>query len=166
MNIKKASIEDIPAIVEIAYATWFVTYRDVITQEQIEYMFGEMYTPESIFKQMDFYKHEFLILYIDEVPVGFASYAALEAPKNTYKLHKLYLLPSQQNKGLGRLLIQKVEHEVAMLSAQYLHLNVNRKNPALAFYKKLGYEIIETVDIPFAEFWLNDYVMAKSINLS
>ena len=53
-----------------------------------------------------------------------------------------------------------------MLSAQYLHLNVNRKNPALAFYKKLGYEIIETVDIPFAEFWLNDYVMAKSINLS
>lgn len=81
MNIKKASIEDIPAIVEIAYATWFVTYRDVITQEQIEYMFGEMYTPESIFKQMDFYKHEFLILYIEDVPVGFASYGALEEPK-------------------------------------------------------------------------------------
>ena len=54
LSIKIASIEDIPAIVKIAYDTWFVTYQDVISQAQIEYMFGEMYTPESIYKQMDF----------------------------------------------------------------------------------------------------------------
>jgi GNAT superfamily N-acetyltransferase len=163
VSIKLASIEDIPTIVKIAYNTWFVTYEDVISQAQIEYMFGEMYTPESIFKQMDFYKHAFLILYQADRPIGFASYGKLEEPINTYKLHKLYLLPSEQNKGFGRILLSEVEKEVAGLGANYLHLNVNRKNPALSFYEKLGYEIIETVDIPFAEFWLNDYVLAKKI---
>jgi GNAT superfamily N-acetyltransferase len=163
VSIKLASIEDIPTIVKIAYDTWFVTYEDVISQAQIEYMFGEMYTPESIFKQMDFYKHAFLILYQADRPIGFASYGKLEEPINTYKLHKLYLLPSEQNKGFGRILLSEVEKEVAGLGANYLHLNVNRKNPALSFYEKLGYEIIETVDIPFAEFWLNDYVLAKKI---
>ena len=161
VSIKVASIEDIPAIVKIAYDTWFVTYQDVISQAQIEYMFGEMYTPESIYKQMDFYKHTFLILYQAEMPIGFASYGKLEEPINTYKLHKLYLLPSEQNSGFGRILLNEVEKEVAGLGADYLHLNVNRKNPALSFYEKLGYEIIETVDIPFAEFWLNDYVLSK-----
>jgi len=73
----------------------------------------------------------------------------------------LYLLPSEQNKGFGRILLNEVEKKVTGLGADYLHLNVNRKNPALSFYEKLGYEIIETVDIPFAEFWLNDYVLAK-----
>ena len=163
VSIKLASIEDIPTIVKIAYDTWFVTYEDVISQAQIEYMFGEMYTPESIFKQMGFYKHAFLILYQADRPIGFASYGKLEEPINTYKLHKLYLLPSEQNKGFGRILLSEVEKEVAGLGANYLHLNVNRKNPALSFYEKLGYEIIETVDIPFAEFWLNDYVLAKKI---
>ena len=161
MIITVSRFEDIPAIVKIAYDTWFVTYQDVISQAQIEYMFGEMYTPESIYKQMDFYKHTFLILYQAEMPIGFASYGKLEEPINTYKLHKLYLLPSEQNRGFGRILLNEVEKEVAGLGADYLHLNVNRKNPALSFYEKLGYEIIETVDIPFAEFWLNDYVLSK-----
>ena len=163
LSIKLASIEDIPAIVKIAYDTWFVTYQDVISQAQIEYMFGEMYTPESIYKQMDFYKHAFLILYQAEMPIGFASYGKLEEPINTYKLQKLYLLPSQQNKGFGRMLLNEVEKQVAGLGADYLQLNVNRKNPALSFYEKLGYEIIETVDIPFAEFWLNDFILSKKI---
>jgi GNAT superfamily N-acetyltransferase len=163
VSIKLASIEDVPTIVKIAYDTWFVTYEDVISQAQIEYMFGEMYTPESIFKQMDFYKHAFLILYQADRPIGFASYGKLEEPINTYKLHKLYLLPSEQNKGFGRILLSEVEKEVAGLGANYLHLNVNRKNPALSFYEKLGYEIIETVDIPFAEFWLNDFILSKNI---
>lgn len=163
LSIKLASIEDIPVIVKIAYDTWFVTYQDVISQAQIEYMFGEMYTPESIYKQMDFYKHAFLILYQADMPIGFASYGKLEEPINTFKLHKLYLLPSQQNKGFGRILLNEVEKKAADLAANHLQLNVNRKNPALSFYEKLGYEIIETVDIPFAEFWLNDYVLAKKI---
>jgi GNAT superfamily N-acetyltransferase len=163
LSIKLAIIEDIPAIVKIAYDTWFVTYQDVISQAQIEYMFGEMYTPESIYKQMDFYKHAFLILYQREMPVGFASYGKLEEPINTYKLHKLYLLPSQQNKGFGRILLYEVEKQTAALGADHLQLNVNRKNPALSFYEKLGYEIIETVDIPFAEFWLNDFILSKKI---
>ena len=163
LSIKVASIEDIPAIVKIAYDTWFVTYQDVISQAQIEYMFGEMYTPESIYKQMDFYKHAFLILYQAEMPMGFASYGKLEEPINTYKLHKLYLLPIEQNKGFGRMLLNEVEKQVAALGADHLQLNVNRKNPALSFYEKLGYEIIETVDIPFAEFWLNDFILSKKI---
>jgi hypothetical protein len=42
-------------------------------------------------------------------------------------------------------------------------LNVNRNNPAIDFYKKMKYQIIETVDIPLDKFWLNDYIMKKDL---
>ena len=45
----------------------------------------------------------------------------------------------------------------------YVELNVNRKNPAMYFYKKMGFELLEKTDIAYGKFWLNDYVLRKSI---
>ncbi len=163
IQIKHAEIEDIPIITNLAYQIWFKTYENIISKEQIDFMFGEMYTPDSLLKQMEFLKHQFLILSLDESPIAFASYGKLQEPEGTFKLHKLYLLPEFQGQGFGNILIEAVEKECSELGADQLHLNVNRNNKAFNFYIKLGYEIIETVDIPFAEFWLNDYVMAKDI---
>lgn len=165
LKIKIADTENIPTIVDIAYKTWFTTYKNVISQEQIDFMFGEMYTPEAIFKQMEFLKHRFLIIYSDDAPLGFASFSEIiEVEPKTYKLHKLYLLPESQGKNIGSQLIAEVEKMAKNENAEYLILNVNRNNSAYHFYLKKGYLVRETVDIPFAEFVLNDYVMEKKLN--
>lgn len=165
LKIREAFVEDIPSIVEISMNTWFKTYENIISKEQIDFMFGEMYTPEALWKQMDFLGHRFFIAEENEVVVGFASFSEMIHEKEkTAKVHKLYFLPSTHKKGFGRKMLSHIEELLREENYQYLVLNVNRGNPAFHFYQKLNYSVRETIDIPYGEFMLNDYVMEKNIS--
>ncbi len=163
LEIKKAGINDIKEIVTIAYETWFPTYKNVISQEQIDFMFGEMYTPEAIYKQMDFLGHEFYIAHENERAVGFASVSEMihETP-STYKIHKLYFLPETHGKGFGKTMLKYLEKEYKE-RAEFLILNVNINNPAYYFYLKMNFTVRERIDIPYGQFMLNDFVMEKNL---
>jgi len=163
-EIKKANIDQIPQIVDLAYNTWFKTYENIISKEQIDFMFGEMYSPEAIYKQMDFMGHDFYIFYDDSIPTGFASLSQIyHEVKTTYKIHKLYFLPECQGKGFGKEMLNFIEQEYKSRNAECLILNVNRNNPAYHFYLKMNFKVRESVDIPYGDFWLNDYVLEKNI---
>ena len=79
------------------------------------------------------------------------------------KIHKLYVLPCEQGKGTGKKLFEYLSKTAKELKVNILELNVNRANHALNFYQKMGFEIIETVDIPYYQFVLNDYIMRKAL---
>lgn len=163
-KIRAAQIEDIPSIVEIAQKTWFNTYKNIISQEQMDFMFGEMYTPEALWKQMDFLKHRFFVLEYDGEIKGFASISEMvHEPLRTNKVHKLYFLPETQGRGLGKQMLSFLEELLKNEGNTYIILNVNRNNPAYHFYLKVGYQIRESIDIPYGEFVLNDYVMEKKL---
>lgn len=164
IEIIKADIQNIPEIIDLAHKTWFHTYQNIISKEQIDYMYGEMYSPDSLLKQMEFLKHQFLIIKHESIAKGFASYSELiDVPEKSYKIHKLYILPNAQKLGLGKKLIDEIETIAKNEAAEYVLLNVNRSNPAYQFYLKNKYVARESVDIPFAEFVLNDYVMEKKL---
>jgi ribosomal protein S18 acetylase RimI-like enzyme len=77
----------------------------------------------------------------------------------------LYVLPNYQGKGIGAMLLQKIEDYIQVGTDVYLELNVNRFNSAIAFYQKQGFEIIRTEDIDIGNgFFMNDYVMEKQIS--
>ncbi len=163
LTILKADSQQIPEIVQIAYETWFPTYKNVISQKQIDFMFGEMYTPEAIYKQMDFLGHQFYIAYDNNLPVGFASISEMiHETEPTFKIHKLYFLPSTHGKGFGKEMLNYLEKEYED-KATFLILNVNINNPAYHFYLKMNYTVRERIDIPYGEFMLNDYVMEKKL---
>lgn len=163
-SIRIANIEDIPHIVDISYNTWFKTYENIISKEQIDFMFGEMYTPEALWKQMDFLGHRFFIAEENGIPVGFASISEMiHEEEKTAKVHKLYFLPSTQNKGYGKQMLSFIENLLSKEEYKFVILNVNRNNPAYHFYLKVNYRVRETVDIPYGDFMLNDYVMEKNI---
>jgi ribosomal protein S18 acetylase RimI-like enzyme len=91
--------------------------------------------------------------------ISFAAYFLKSS--NIYKLDKLYALPNQQGKGLGKMLVNYVIEEIRSLGATALHLNVNRWNTkAQSFYEHLNFKTIEEQDIPIGEgYFMNDYVM-------
>jgi ribosomal protein S18 acetylase RimI-like enzyme len=126
-------------------------------------MFGEMYTPEAIYKQMGFLGHEFYIAYENERAVGFASVSEMihETP-STYKIHKLYFLPETHGKGFGKTMLKHLEMEYKE-RAEFLILNVNINNPAYHFYIKMDFTVRERIDIPYGKFMLNDFVMEKNL---
>lgn len=159
-TITKATPADIPLIIAIQEKTWEPTYRDILSREQIDYMFEKIYSPEALLAQMEA-GQQFVILHNNSVPKGFAGFAPEGA--GTFKLHKIYVLPIEQGSGAGRYLLEKVEEIVRQAGAQKLLLNVNRYNKAKSFYERLGYVVTEEKDIAIGPYWMNDFVLQKEL---
>ncbi len=67
-----------------------------------------------------------------------------------------------QGLGLGKELMTSVIDQVKTAGAKKLLLNVYRLNKAIAFYKKLGFDIIKEEDVDIGNgYFMNDYVMQK-----
>ena len=166
-SVRIAGLEDIPTIYSLAKAIWPATYRAILSKEQIEYMFQETYNPNSLRKQIENLGHTFLLLFVADVAAGFASFStkqeAGKESRSIYKLHKLYVRPSGQRKGLGNYLMTEVSERVKANGGQWLDLNVNRHNPARWFYERIGFQILREEDIPIGPYWMNDYVMRKEL---
>lgn len=163
IQIKEAGTEDIPAIIEIAMATWWHTYEPLIGKEQVDYMFGQIYTPESLERQLNFWKHKFLLMTEGEHNIAYAAFSPRAEDDSIVKLHKLYLIPGLQGRGLGKQLIQEVETQIKAEGRNIVELNVNRDNKALLFYQLMGFVIVKEEDIPIGPYWMNDYLMRKEL---
>ena len=161
MTIRKAYPADIPLIRDMAYKIWPQTYGSILSQEQIDYMLNLLYSEKVLHQQME-ENIEFIIVYDDVHPVGFASFGLTEP--QVYKLHKIYVLPSQQGKGTGRFIIDQLVEAMKTKGATSLQLNVNRQNNAKNFYEKLGFVVIKEEDIDIGNgYFMNDYVMEKTL---
>jgi diamine N-acetyltransferase len=157
-EIRKASLEDIPLIRELTFRVWPQTYAATLSQEQIDYMLELMYSEASLTKQMTVDGCDFIIVFENGNPVGFASFS--EAETGVWKLHKIYVLPNQQGKGTGRFVIDYIIKAIKQQGATALQLQVNRYNKAKEFYEKLGFAVIKIADFDIGNgFFMNDYIM-------
>lgn len=163
MTIRKAHPGDIPLIRDMAYKIWPQTYGSILSQEQIDYMLNLLYSEKVLHEQME--QHiEFILVYDGVHPVGFASFGLTEP--QIYKLHKIYVLPSQQGRGTGRFIIDQLVKAMKSKGATSLQLNVNRQNNAKSFYEKLGFVVIKEEDIDIGNgYFMNDYVMEKKLEV-
>jgi RsiW-degrading membrane proteinase PrsW (M82 family)/ribosomal protein S18 acetylase RimI-like enzyme len=161
LTLRKASDTDVLLIRELSLQVWPQTYAGILSPEQIQYMLQEMYSEAALHRQMQD-NHHFFIVYNAGIPIGFASYS--ETEPNIFKLHKIYILPLQQGRGTGRFVIEQLIEKIKEEGATALRLNVNRNNPALSFYEKLGFVSIREEDIDIGNgYFMNDYVMEKKL---
>ena len=73
-------------------------------------------------------------------------------------------MPETQGKGIGKKVIDEIGKLALENNSKALLLNVNRFNTALGFYKKIGFEVIEEVNIEIGNGYLmEDYVMEKKL---
>jgi ribosomal protein S18 acetylase RimI-like enzyme len=155
--IRKAEATDIPAIRRIAQATWPSAYGNIISEAQLNYMLGMMYSEHSLQEQMN-NGHQFFIAELDGKSFGFASVSA-EGDGN-YKLNKLYVTPLTQKTGAGKALLDEVIAYAKQNGATKLFLQVNRNNNAKGFYEKHGFRIAREMDLEIGNgYFMNDYIM-------
>jgi ribosomal protein S18 acetylase RimI-like enzyme len=164
--IKKIGAENVGLIRELTFKIWPQTYSTILSDEQINYMLDMMYSNSALKKQINDYGHQFIVAYDDQKPVAFASYSQKSADDDrTYRLHKIYILPNQQGKGIGKKLLEYIVADIQGDGATVLELNVNRYNPAKTFYEKLGFSVSWEEDIDIGNgFYMNDYVMTKNLD--
>jgi diamine N-acetyltransferase len=163
-KILHATSKDISIIRSLAEETWWPTYGSILTVDQIRYMLDHIYSDEALETAIKSGTQTFVILFDEKGAQGFASYGVKNEDSQICKLHKLYILPGNHGKGYGKSLVQEVKVRALNLNALKLDLNVNRNNPAIGFYEKLGFKIIKEEDVPIGPYWMNDYVMRLELN--
>lgn len=166
LDISQATVADLPLIRDVALRTWPATFGAILSPSQISYMLDMMYSPDALQKQVQALGHVFLLAKDSETAecFGFTSYELDYKGDAVTKIHKIYLLPSSQGKGVGRLLIDDVAERARQHGNTRLSLNVNRFNKAVTFYERMGFAVVgqENIDIGNG-FLMEDFVMEKPL---
>jgi GNAT superfamily N-acetyltransferase len=159
--IRQATLDDLGKIRKLAYEVWPVVYKEIISTGQIEYMLGKGYSIASLTEQVLHRGHRFVLVEEDNNILGFASFSEKsEHESNIFRLHKLYLTVNQHGKGLGKLLVNHVASVARADGAGFLELNVNKKNPTVGFYKKMGFEVHKEICEGIGNgYFVDDYIM-------
>ena len=170
--ISRAGSHDIMHIHDMAEIVFRHTYKDILSPEQMEYMMDWMYSSSSLARQMK-EGHVYYVAFCGDAPCGYVSVqpdGAADDGRMLWHLQKIYVLPSEQGNGLGRILFNKVMEHVTRESygrPALLELNVNRNNSAVGFYQHLGLKILRQGDFHIGNgFYMNDYIMGIDISPS
>jgi len=107
---------------------------------------------------------QFALATSDGQAVGFIGFQQKPADDSIMRIEKLYVHPSQQGKGTGKKLIDHVGQLALAAGISHLELNVYRHNPAKIFYERQGFVIVESVQIPYHGYLLDDYIMRKQLS--
>lgn len=163
IEVIQGSTDDYDVIKSMAEIIWPHTYSKILSAEQLEYMFEMMYSREAFNEQLSLKNHHYLLAKDNGKFVGFASYEVNYRP-NATKIHKLYVLPDIQSRGVGRVMVSKIENIACRNGNDTLTLNVNRYNPSVKFYLKEGFTKAGEEDISIGNGYLmEDYIMVKQL---
>lgn len=157
LHIREANSNDRSVIRSLAENTWPEAYSKIISQEQILYMLDMIYSDDALLEQMQ-KGHQFYLAEFNDQPIGFASVS--EEGIDGCKLNKLYILPTIQKSGAGKVLLQEVIEFTKRKHHSRLFLQVNKQNPAKDFYTRMGFTIAEEVKLDIGNgFFMDDYIM-------
>lgn len=161
IELRAASIEDVPKIIELAENIWWKHYPDIIGEEQVRFMLHKMYSKEVLENHILNQTQVFYIIINEQESCGFL---AIEQKSETELfLQKFYILQSTQNKGIGA---RAFDALLALYpQIEIVRLQVNRQNiKPINFYFKIGFKIELSADFDIGDcYFMNDFVMIKKI---
>lgn len=163
MEIIKAGLDDYDIINKMVVKVWPQTYKNILSPEQITYMLDMMYSKKAFTDQIALQNHHYILATEGGDYLGFASYE-LNYKYETVKIHKIYVLPQTQGKGIGALMLHKISNIALQNGNTIMQLNVNRYNKAVKFYEKAGFVKAGEEDINIGNGYLmEDYIMEKKL---
>ncbi len=162
MEIIAATIEDVELLHRLGNEAFSDTYKDILSASQLAYMLEMMYSKESLRRQIEVEQHQYFIAYVGSAPVGYLSVE--QQGEGLFHIQKISLLRAARGEGVGRSLLSfAFEYIRSICSVEHCRaeLNVNRENPALGFYEKMGMHIARSGDFDIGGgYFMNDYIMA------
>src|SRR5690348_831599 len=107
IEIVEATSADLPLIRRLAEQTFHATYLSLQPKEKVDYLFELMYNPASLAEQMK--NGQRFIVAKDEMRYqGYASYEINCKKIGLTRIHKLYVLPTAQGKGVGKKMVDHI----------------------------------------------------------
>ena len=160
ISLQKALASDIPLIYQLAEKIWHYHYTPIIGKNQVDYMLNNMYSKESLTRQMEIEGQVFHFILLDEKSIGFIS---TSQKGSDCFIHKFYIDQDEQGKGIGSHVFQNIQQLYP--TSKSFTLTVNRKNyKSINFYFKIGFKIDHVDDFDIGNgYYMNDFIMKKNI---
>jgi ribosomal protein S18 acetylase RimI-like enzyme len=163
-KIREATSQDISLIHQLAKEVFFPTYEPLQPKDKVAYLFSLMYNETALTEQMEKKKHSFLLVEDESGYLGYASYEFNYKGSGKIKIHKIYVMPTAQGKGVGKEMINWIADVAKQSKIEVLLLDVYRHNPAIQFYEKIGFKKVgEQVTDVGNGFVMDDFVMEKAL---
>ena len=156
-TLKPITENDFSTVEKLARIIWNKHYITIISQQQIDFMLGKMYSFEALKKQTEEGHKLYLIVNNNGEEIGFIS--TNSDNEGNFWLHKFYILQQKQHTGIGTMVFNKVFKDLYQPNS--IRLNVNRQNfKSINFYFKLGFKIERVNDLEVGGgYFMNDFIM-------
>jgi hypothetical protein len=141
INFKKAEIQDIELIRDLAAQSWQKAYLDIISVEQVEYMLAKMYSFEEIFSHLENPNYNYFLIENGSTCAGFIGFEFHYEEKTT-KLHCIYLLAECKGKGLGKAAIQFLKNQSTVAGDEEIILNAFNLFGSIFLRRKISYHFL------------------------
>lgn len=160
INFVTASQQDVTLLHQLAHQIWWQFYPPIIGEAQVKYMLDKFSSKEHIAKQIED-GFTYFIVYDDDTPVG---YIGVEDKQPHLFISKFYLDQSRRGRGIARVMLDKLVEEAKARQLTHLELTVNKYNPSVEIYLKLGFENVEAMVVDIGNgFVMDDYRMLKAL---
>lgn len=145
IQVKKISIEDIDQLQQIGRKTFYETFSEVNTEEDMTQYLNESFSNEKLTSELTdknsaFYfalNHHEVIGYLK---INFGDSQTELKDGNGFEIERIYVLQEFHGKKVGQILYEKAIEIALQMKADYVWLGVWEENPrAIKFYKNNGF---------------------------
>jgi GNAT superfamily N-acetyltransferase len=155
------------AVAGLAHEIWYEYYVPLIGRAQVDYMVAKFQSSGAMAGQMrEGYEYFLIQRGTGERPGPGIGYCAVQPqPENgSLFLSKLYLLRDARGGGTGRVCMEFIEQLACRRGLNLLWLTVNKGNPAVRAYERLGFRIAADLVMDIGGgFVMDDYRMEKQL---
>jgi ribosomal protein S18 acetylase RimI-like enzyme len=134
--IRRATLEDAPALARVHVQTWLETYAGLLPQGVLDSISVEARRQQ--WEQAFARENHVLVVELGDAVVGFASVGQPRDEGVDVELFTLYLLKAHQGQGWGRALWDAALEAARTRGARTLGLWVLESNPTRGFYERQG----------------------------
>ena len=145
ISIVKAELHDIEKLQKIGRQTFFETFSESNSEENMQKYLDEGFSIEKLTTELTDTNAEFYFAVLDEEVIGYLklnfgdSQTELKDNK-ALEIERIYVSKEFHGKSVGQLLYDKAIEVAEQKNADYVWLGVWEENPrAISFYKKNGF---------------------------
>jgi ribosomal protein S18 acetylase RimI-like enzyme len=136
MWLRTASIDDLETISAMLSETWHDTYDEIYGKEKVAELTGSWHSVQALKQRLSKPRSEFIVCDDGAEISGMAFVSQVDS--ETSMLHQLYVKPSTQGQGVGKMLL--IEVESCFPDVRKIKLEVEEANDrAVKFYENNGF---------------------------
>lgn len=149
LQIRKATIEDLYTVQFIGRETFFETFADSNTEEDMKKYLEDSFNDDQLTLELSNPDSLFYVAWEVETPVGYLKLNTGNAQTEmqdemALEIERIYVKASHHGKKVGQLLYEKALELAKQGHNSYLWLGVWEKNPrAIRFYEKNGFRAFD-----------------------